>query len=272
MTRRWVIGCRSTRCRGPRRRISIRSRNPIRSRGPNPWRNTRSAYLPGQAEPRSGALAEQRLPALPQRGQSAPGIIRTTLCIEPRNGRLYVFLPPQRHLEDFLDLIAAVEDTAAVLQLPVLIEGYPPPHDPRIVHFNVTPDPGVIEVNVQPAHSWRELVHNTTTLYEEARQTRLGTEKFMLDGRHTGTGGGNHIILGGATPADSPILRRPDLLRSLVGYWHNHPSLSYLFCGLFIGPTSQSPRIDEARNDSLYELEIAFRSIPDHGNVAAVAG
>jgi uncharacterized protein (DUF2126 family) len=198
----------------------------------------------------------------PPRGTSAAGVIRTALCVEPRHGRIHVFMPPVRTTEDYLDLLATIERTAARLKVPVIIEGTPPEHDPRLNHLKVTPDPGVIEVNMHPAHNWPDIVHQTNTLYEEAHKTRLGTEKFLLDGRHTGTGGGNHIVLGGATPADSPFLRRPDLLRSLLGYWHNHPSLSYLFSGLFFGPTSQHPRVDEGRHDSLHELEIAFTQVP----------
>ena len=198
---------------------------------------------------------------VPVVGRGEPNVVRTALAVESRGGLLHVFFPPLYAVEDWLALTAAVEDTAAELGHKVVLEGYLPPEDDRLQHFSVTPDPGVIEVNIHPAVNWAEQVQRTEELYEEARLVGLATEKFNLDGRHVGTGGGNHVVMGAARPEDSPFLRRPDLLKSLLGFWHNHPSLSFAFSGQFIGPTSQHPRIDEARQDSLAELEIAFAQI-----------
>jgi uncharacterized protein (DUF2126 family) len=216
--------------------------------------NGRAGGAPGGT---SGAMAGAMAGTIPARGESDKDTVRTAICVEVRHpsrtagpavewqsmedrrGILYVFMPPLTVLEDYLALLGEVEATAAELGVKIVLEGYPPPRDARLKLLQVTPDPGVIEVNIHPASHWDELVEHTEFLYQAAHETHLSTEKFMLDGRHTGTGGGNHFVLGGATPADSPFLRRPDVLASLIAYWLNHPSLSYLFSGLFIGPPAR---------------------------------
>jgi uncharacterized protein (DUF2126 family) len=210
------------------------------------------------------------LPALSATAETAPELIRPALCVQAREGRLHVFLPYASNLADYLDLVAAVEDTCQHLHMPAWLEGYPPPSDPRLRSFSLTPDPGVLEVNLPPASDWDELEQINTVLFEEARRNRLTAEKFAYDGSHLATGGGSHIVIGGATVLDSPFLRRPDLLRSMLTFWQNHPSLSYLFSGMYVGPTSQSPRVDEARMDALYELEVAFSNLPADGCPSAM--
>lgn len=197
----------------------------------------------------------------PERDYIQAGV-RTAISVEHRDGHICVFLPPVYSAEAFIDLINAVEEASEMTGVPVRLEGYPPPRDPRISEIKVTPDPGVIEVNVHPTKTWDELSGLTRTLYHEARACGLDSSSFLVNGRPTGSGGGSHIVFGGASPDDSPFLRRPDLLGSVIRFWQNHPALSYFFAGTFIGPTSQAPRIDEARHDQLYEMELALKQLP----------
>ena len=206
------------------------------------------------------ALAQASSPDIQQAELRDPPPL-TTLCVELRGGHVHVFMPPLLELAYYAELLAAIERAARSTDTQPVIEGYPPPRDIRANQFVVAPDPGVLEINIHPSGSWPELVDKARILDEEAHRAGLRTEKFSLDGAHLGTGGGSHITLGGPTPADSPLLRRPALLAGMLTYWQHHPSLSYLFSGRFVGPTSQAPRIDEGRHETLYELEIALAEL-----------
>ncbi len=210
----------------------------------------------------------KKLGSIPSKpGLAAKGAVRTALCVQCREGKLHVFLPPLALLEHYLELVAKIEAAAGALHLSVVLEGYEPPTDSRLMAFRITPDPGVLEVNIQPAAGWSDLRDNTEVLYEEARQIGLTAVKFTVNGRPVGTGGGSHLVLGAARPEQSPFFRQPRLLPAMIAYWQRHPSLSYFFTSLFVGPTSQAPRPDEARHDSLYELENAMRRVPAEGEL-----
>ena len=230
-----------------------------------PWYADTADQPPDPMGDQPHAIMVSNMQAVPARraGIAQGRVIHTAICVEPRGGVVHVFLPPLPSLEGWVAMVGALEAAAHSARVGIVIEGYEPPRDARLQRFSVTPDPGVIEVNVHPAGDWPTLCEMTTSLYADARLARLTTEKFLVDGRHTGTGGGNHVTLGGLHPSDSPLLRRPQLLRSLINFWQHHPGLSYLFCGMFVGPTSQAPRVDESRDDRLYELEIAFRQLPE---------
>ncbi len=218
--------------------------------------------FPEEDDARDAPFPDART-SLSAQAEPAERVIRSTLCVEVRDKALYVFLPPLRSAGAWVELINVLAESASKTGLRPILEGYEPPHDPRLTSFRITPDPGVVEVNIHPSKRFAELVERTETLYEAAAHCRLTAEKFMVDGRHTGTGGGNHVTLGGPSRELSPFLNRPDMIGSLITWWQHHPCMSYLFSGMFVGPTSQAPRVDEARVETLFELELALSRLPE---------
>ncbi|WP_224371014.1 transglutaminase family protein [Hyalangium versicolor] len=220
-----------------------------------PWEEPYEPIDPRRAP--SEEEAEQRKLVAAERA-SRPARVRTALCVEARGGTVHVFLPPFARAEDFIELITLIDGARQRTGIAIQLEGYPPPSSPLLYRFAVTPDPGVLEVNLPPVSNSREYTELVEQVFDAALHAELHSERYLLDGRMAGSGGGNHITVGGSTPLTSPLLTRPELLASLITFTQHHPSLSYLFTGLFVGPTSQAPRVDEARHDSLYELEIAL--------------
>ena len=257
--------------------VAVDSTNPTRSRSATNCRDQpergRDLFASDRFASARPAAGTQTKP--PEKGESAPWMSRPALCVQPRKGSCTSSCRRWSIWRTISTWSPPIEDTAAHLQMPVVIEGYAPPYDPRISVLKVTPDPGVIEVNIQPAASWDELVEQHHRALRAGAAVPPGHREV-----HAGRAARRHRRRQSRRDRrrrrrdDSPFLRRPDLLRSMVGYWQNHPSLSYLFSGMFIGPTSQHPRVDEARTDALYELEIAFSQIPDKGEAQrpAVAG
>ncbi|HSI04083.1 MAG: transglutaminase family protein [Myxococcota bacterium] len=207
---------------------------------------------------------EPVVPRDPRRGKetkpakAAKAPVRTAACVELRDDTLFVFVPPSTTADDFFAMVALIDRARAELDVEVQLEGYPPPGGGEVYRLSVTPDPGVLEVNLPVTTTTREHAALFDAVFDGALHAGLHSEKYLLDGRMAGSGGGNHLTFGGPAPLESPFVTRPALLASLITFLQHHPSLSYLFTGLFVGPTSQAPRIDEARHDSLYELEIAL--------------
>ncbi|MGI9212205.1 MAG: transglutaminase family protein, partial [Methylococcaceae bacterium] len=189
-------------------------------------------------------------------------IPRTALSFRIRQGRIWIFIPPLTHLEHYLELITALEAAAVKREIPIMLEGYPPPEDPRLGRFSLEPDAAVLKLTLPMTRDWNLSQAALTQAYAEAARLGLHGIHSRNTGTRMGPGGSTDLVLGGEEPADSPFLFRPQLLRSLITHWQHHPALSYFMSGRQIGPSGHAPRPDEGRPDALYELNIALSRIP----------
>lgn len=184
------------------------------------------------------------------------------LSVECRDGELIVFLPPLPSFKVFAELVRILETLATELDLPPLrLEGYNPPGHADAESIAFTSDPGVLEVNLPPAASWPAYARVIRGLFAATESIGMQGYKFQMSGRKVSTGGGAHIILGGPSIEQNPFIARPNLLSSFLRFLQNHPAMSYAFSGLFTGPSSQAPRIDESAYALPYELGITLKDL-----------
>ena len=188
--------------------------------------------------------------------------LKSGLTVEFKDDELIIFLPPVPSFAAFSELVQTIEKLVTELDLPpVRLEGYTPPGDDDLESIALTSDPGVLEVNLPPADNWDEYDSMITELFKSAGAVGLRGYKYQISGRKVSTGGGAHIILGGPDIETNPFIKRPNILISFLRFLQNHPSLSYAFSGLFTGPSSQAPRVDESAFELPYELEISLKAI-----------
>lgn len=183
---------------------------------------------------------------------------RRALTMEWDGKRLAIFLPPvaQSAFVELLEALAVALETADIGQ--VEMQGYVPSDEDRLwIQLGLTADPGVLEINLPVCADWREYdywLHHAT---QSAAAVGLRPWKEPRGNFAEGTGGGNHLLWGGATLDTNPFFTRPEWLASILRYFQQHPSLAYLFTGCYVGASSQAPRTDESARD-LHDLEMAW--------------
>ncbi len=190
-------------------------------------------------------------------GELAPERLHRALTVEIREGCVAIFVPPLLTAA-YLELLGLIERILTKLKLQdCILSGYAPPADQALPTIGFASDPGVLEINLAPCATWSDYDRQLKQLYAAAHDVGLTARKLQFNGRETGTGGGAHIVFGGPEGLLSPFFAFPRLLPSLIRYLQHHPALSFAFTGLYMGPSSQAPRIDESTFEALYELEIA---------------
>jgi len=188
---------------------------------------------------------------------AAAGARLFTLGVE--DGCVVLELPAYRSVDLFAAFLGVLAGACRSVELPALIlRGHPPPVDDRVAFATITPDPGVIEVNMAPCRSVAELYAAQRAIHAAAVGERLSARRRHFNGEVTDSGGGGHLTFGGRHPEQSPFFVHPHLLPRLLSYLSHHPSLSYWFAGRAVGGSGQAVRPDEQARESFDELGVAL--------------